>query len=133
MRFEQEITVRVRYNETDRMGVLHHAQYLVYFELGRIEILRKRGLSYRELEDQGYLMVINRLEVKYKRPAMFDDLVRLLTWVERVTTVSVEHAYELTRDGELLAQATSTLVCINRQGGVQMLHPLLLPEEFRDA
>ena len=70
-----EITIRVRYAETDRMGLLHHANYLVYFEQGRTELLRSRGFSYKDLEDQGYLLVLTRLQVRYRSPARYDDLL----------------------------------------------------------
>src|SRR5580698_687778 len=72
-----EITIRVRYAETDRMGLLHHANHLVYFEQGRTELLRSMGLSYRDLEDKGYLLVLTRLQVRYRSPARYDDLLTL--------------------------------------------------------
>ncbi|HWE39501.1 MAG TPA: thioesterase family protein, partial [Isosphaeraceae bacterium] len=68
-----EITIRVRYAETDRMGLLHHANYFVYFEMGRTELLRRRGHSYRDIEDAGHLLVIIDLSCKFKRPAYYDD------------------------------------------------------------
>ena len=68
-----EITIRVRYAETDRMGLLHHANYLVYFEQARTELLREAGISYRDLEDQGYLLVLTKFEVRYRRPARYDE------------------------------------------------------------
>src|SRR5262249_40084264 len=74
-----EITIRVRYAETDRMGLLHHANYLVYFEQGRIELLRSQGGSYKDLEDQGFLMVLTKIEVRYRRPVHYDDLLTLRT------------------------------------------------------
>src|SRR5207302_5303680 len=104
-----EIAIRVRYAETDRMGLLHHANYLVYFEQGRTELLRARGYSYKDLEDQGYLLVLTKCEVKYKSPARYDDLLTLRTTVVRTTAVRIHHRYELLRDGRLLAEATSTL------------------------
>ena len=82
-----EITIRVRYAETDRMGLLHHANYLVYFEQGRTELLRARGVTYKDLEDQGYLLVVTRVEVRFKSPARYDDLLTLRTTVTRTTTV----------------------------------------------
>ena len=71
-----EITIRARYAETDRMGLVHHANYLVWFEMGRIELLRSAGQAYRDLEDQGYLMVLTRVQVRYHKPALYDDLAR---------------------------------------------------------
>src|SRR5580704_6445232 len=97
-----EIQIRVRYAETDRMGLLHHANYLVYFEQGRIELLRARGLSYKDLEDQGYLLVLTKLEVRYRAPARYDDLLTLKTTVVKTTAVRIDHRYELSRDGVLL-------------------------------
>ena len=123
-----EIQIRVRYAETDRMGLLHHANYLVYFEQGRTELLRARGLSYRDLEDQGYLLVLTRIQVRYRSPARYDDLLTLRTAVLRTTSVKIEHRYEVFRDGVLLAEGQSTLGCVDRQGRVQML-PTLLTEE----
>jgi acyl-CoA thioester hydrolase len=121
-----EITIRVRYAETDRMGLLHHANYLVYFEQGRTELLRSLGLSYRDLEDQGYLLVLTRLEVRYRRPARYDDLLTLRTAVVRTTLVKIVHRYEVLRDGELLAEGETTLGCVDREGRVQPL-----PERLR--
>src|SRR5579859_6446968 len=103
-----ETTIRVRYAETDRMGLLHHANYLVYFEQGRTELLRSKGLAYRDLEDQGYLMVVTRMEVKYRRPAWYDDVLTLRTTVVRTTLVRIDHRYEVLRDGVLLAEGAST-------------------------
>ena len=121
-----EITVRVRYAETDRMGLLHHANYLVYFEQGRIELLRSLGQSYKQLEDQGYLMVLTKFEVRYRRPVRYDDLVTVRTSVVRTTAVRIDHRYEVLRDGLLVAEGTSTLACVDRDG-----NPQALPECLR--
>src|SRR5436190_3716338 len=109
-----DITVRVRYSETDRMGLLHHANYLVYFEQARTELLRTLGATYRDLEDQGFLLVLTRIEVKYRRPARYDDLVTIRTTVERSTRVRIDHRYEVLLDGQLLAEGASTLACVDR-------------------
>ena len=116
-----EITIRVRYAETDRMGLLHHANYLVYFEQGRTELLRERGKTYRDLEDQGYLLVLVKVEVRYRQPARYDDLLTLRTIVTRVTPVRIEHRYEVRRDGQLLAEGSSTLACVDREGRLQAM------------
>src|SRR5689334_19473364 len=99
-----EVQVRVRYAETDRMGFLHHANYFVYFELGRTELLRQRGLSYREVEDAGHFLVIVDLACKFKKPAFYDDLLTVRTTVARVTHVKIVHTYKVMRGGELLAE-----------------------------
>jgi acyl-CoA thioester hydrolase len=120
-----EITLRVRYAETDRMGLLHHANYIVYFEQGRTELLRSAGLTYKDLEDQGFLLVLTHLEVKYRWPARYDDLVTLRTTVVRTTAVRIEHRYEMTCEGRLLAEGTSTLACVDRSGRPQALPEFL--------
>jgi acyl-CoA thioester hydrolase len=124
-----EITIRVRYAETDRMGLLHHANHLVYFEQGRTELLRSMGLSYKDLEDAGYLLVLTRLQVRYKSPARYDDLLTLRTTVVRTTLVKIEHRYELMRDGLLLSEGETTLGCIDREGKVQPLPEILRGEK----
>ena len=118
-----EIAVRVRYAETDRMGLLHHAGYFVYFEMGRTELLRARGLTYRDMEDAGHLLVIVEIGCKYKRPAYYDDLLALRTTVARVTHVKIVHQYQVFRDGLLLAEGHSTLACVDRDGRPQALPP----------
>ncbi|MFO0969728.1 MAG: thioesterase family protein [Gemmataceae bacterium] len=120
-----EIDIRVRYAEVDRMGFLHHANYLVYFEQGRTELLRSQGYAYRDLEDQGYLLVLTRLQVRYRSPARYDDHLTLRTILSRTTHVKIEHRYELLRDGALLAEGETTLACIDRDGKVQALPEFL--------
>jgi acyl-CoA thioester hydrolase len=122
-----EIAIRVRYSETDRMGLLHHANYLVYFEQGRIELLRQQGFTYKDLEDQGFLMVLTKVEVRYKRPAHYDDLLTVRTTVERVTAVRIDHRYEVLCQGNLVAEGSSTLACVDRDG-----RPQALPDNLRD-
>jgi acyl-CoA thioester hydrolase len=123
-----EITIRVRYAEVDRMGFLHHSHYLVYFEQGRTELLRAQGYSYRDLEDQGFLLVLTKVQVRYKSPARYDDLLTLRTTVVRTTLVKIEHRYELFRDGLLLAEGETTLGCLGKDGQVQALPSFLQAE-----
>ena len=121
-----EIPIRVRYAETDRMGLLHHANYFVYFEMGRTELLRQRGTSYRDIEDAGHLLVIIDIGCKFRRPARFDDLLTLRTMVVRVTHVKIQHKYELFHEGQLLAEGHSTLACVDREGRPQRLPDTLV-------
>lgn len=120
-----EIAIRVRYAETDRMGLLHHANYFVYFEMGRTELLRQRGITYREMEDAGHLLVIIDVGCKFRKPARYDDLLILRTTVQRVTHVKIVHQYQLFRDGELLTEGHSTLACVDRDGRPQPLPDFL--------
>src|SRR5262249_47810700 len=115
----QEITIRVRYAETDRMGLLHHANYLVYFEQGRTELLRSHGITYKDLEDQGYLLVLTRVEVRYRSPARYDDVLTLRTTVTRTTSVRIEHKYDVLRDGVVIAEGETTLASVDRDGRIQ--------------
>jgi len=123
-----ETTIRVRYAETDRMGLLHHANYLVYFEQARTELLRSHGLSYKDLEDQGYLLVLTKIEVRYRWPARYDDVLTIKTTVMRTTTVRIDHRYEVFCEGRLLAEGTSTLACVDREG-----RPQALPDYLRNS
>lgn len=116
-----ETTIRVRYAETDRMGLLHHANYLIYFEQARVELLRNQGLTYRDIEDQGFLLVLTKVEVRYRRPAYFEDLLTIRTTVERTTSVRIDHRYEVLRGAELIAEGSTTLACVDRDGRPQAL------------
>jgi len=113
--------IRVRYAETDRMGLLHHANYLVYFEQARTELLRQQGLTYRDMEDQGFFLVITSVEVKYKSPSKYDDVLSIQTTVARTTPVRIEHTYAVTCDGRAVADGKTTLACVDRSGKLQAL------------
>ena len=121
-----ETIIRVRYAETDRMGLLHHANYIVYFEAARTEMLRAQGFSYRDIEDSGHFLVIVELTCKYKKPAYYDDLLTIKTVVEKVTHVKIVHRYEVRRDGLLLAEGQSVLACVDKEG-----RPRALPAALR--
>ncbi len=125
MESSHETTIRVRYAETDRMGLLHHANYFIYFEMGRTEMLRQRGVSYREIEDSGHYLVIIDIGCKFKRPAYYDDILTIRTTVQRVTHVKIVHQYHVWRDGVELAEGHSTLACVDREGKPQALPEIL--------
>ena len=116
-----QIEFRVRYQETDGQGVVHHANYLTWLELGRVELLRAHGHSYRELEEQGIFLVVAEAHLRYYLPARFDDLLRLVTTAVRAKGARIEHRYDLFRERELLAEATTTIACIDRSGRVSRL------------
>ena len=116
---QHEIELRVRYQETDPMGFLHHANYFTYFEIGRTELLRAAGGNYREMEADGQLVVVVKAECRFRRPARYDDLLQLRTTVTRVSAAKIEHQYELFRDGECLAIGNVTLAIVDRSGKVQ--------------
>lgn len=116
---EHSTTLRVRYDETDPMGFVHHAQYLTYLEIGRTELLRASGGCYREMEAAGQLVVVVRVDCRYRRPARYDDLLRITTRIARVTAAKIIHHYTIHRDEELLVEADVTLAVIDREGRLQ--------------
>ncbi len=118
---EHSIQIRVRYSETDAMGFLHHSNYLSYFEVGRTELFRALGGNYRRMEELGLYFVVARIEVRYRRPARYDDLLTLETAISRVTPAKLQHHYRILRGDELLTEADSVLACVNGQGEVQRI------------
>ncbi|MCC6904905.1 MAG: acyl-CoA thioesterase, partial [Anaerolineae bacterium] len=90
-----ETPIRVRFTETDMMGVAHHSNYLVYFEAGRVEWSRAVGASYADLEAQGFSLAVAETTVRYAAPAVFDQVILVRTWVEAVRSRGVQFAYEI--------------------------------------
>lgn len=127
MASEIEIQIRVRYSETDAMGFLHHGNYFTFFEMGRTELLRAQGGSYRQMEEDGWFMVVVSVECKYRKPARFDDILTLHTRVARITPAKIEHEYKIYRDGELLTEARSVLACVDGTGTVQRIPEAFFP------
>jgi acyl-CoA thioester hydrolase len=119
------IEIRVRYCECDPMGVAHHSVYPVWFEMGRTEMLRAAGGDYREIESQGVFLAVVKLEVTYRRPARYDDVLTLVTTLVSARHVKIRHSYELLRDGESIAIAATTLACLDGSG-----RPRALPEQL---
>ncbi len=126
---EFELTLRVRYQETDPMGFLHHAHYLTYFELARTELLRMHGKTYREMEEEGLLVVVVKAQCRYRKPARYDDLLRIQLRLVRASMAKIEHEYHVLRDAELLAVGQVTLACIDREGRVRPIPAWLRGEE----
>jgi acyl-CoA thioester hydrolase len=127
------ISIRVRYTEVDAMGYLHHSRFLQYFEMGRIEFLRALGLSYGQLEQEGVFFVVTKAEVRYKAPAKYDDELTLTTKIVRQTHVRFDHSYELKRGNLLLAEGSTTVACVGRDGKLMAMPKILLDgnEELR--
>lgn len=125
------LTVVPRYCETDQAGVIHHSVYPVWFEMGRTELLRSAGIAYKDLEAAGFLFVVARLNIKYRRPAFYDEKLELTTTCSKVTASKVEHTYRLSRsaDGTLLAEGTTVLACVDCQGRVRRVPGFMYPRE----
>jgi acyl-CoA thioester hydrolase len=130
---EHEVEIRVRYQETDPMGFLHHSQYFTYFEIGRTEMLRASGGCYRRMEEQGLFVVVVRAECRYHKPARYDDVLRLRTKVVRTTEVKIEHEYELLRGNERLAVGHVTLAILDREGQVRSVSQWIAEQEQASA
>lgn len=109
------IELRVRYSETDQMGVVYHAHYLAWCDAARTHYLREQGASYRELEAGGLLLAVVDARVRYRSPARFDDVVRVRCWVRDVASRKVEFGYlvEDAGDGRRLATAQTTLIALD--------------------
>jgi acyl-CoA thioester hydrolase len=123
-----EATVRVRYAETDQMGVVYHANYLVWFEVGRVEFLRQLGFSYRDMEQQdGCCIAVVDARCRYKAPARYDDEIIIRTHLKNVRESLVHFGYELLRssDGLLLAEGETTHVVIDRE-----MKKTAIPEKY---
>ncbi len=116
-------SIRVRYCETDRMGVAHHGSHVDWIEEARTEWLRDLDLSYREMEDAGHFLQVVDVHVAYRAPVTYDDVVLIETKLAETRRVSFTIAYTLTRehDGVLIAKATTSLACVDRNGKLQRL------------
>lgn len=130
---EHEIEIRVRYYETDAQGYVHHANYFQYFELARVEQLAALGHDYAQLERNGIILVVNKIACKYHRPCRFGDTLRLQIRTVRARAARIDHEYKLLRGQELLADAESTLACIDRDGRVQRLPDFLSEASLASA
>ena len=126
---QHEIQIRVRYQETDGQARLHHANYFTYFELGRTELLRAAGHSYRSVEEDGYMLVVADIGCEYFQPAAFDDLLTLRTTVVSAKGARIHHLYEVFRDGLLLAKGRSVVACIDKAGKPKRIPSWLLPDQ----
>ena len=109
-----ETKIRVRYSETDKMGYVYHSNYLIYYEVGRTELIRGYGLTYDELEKSGIMLPVVSVQCNFKKPAYYDDLLTIKTIIKEKPTFRINFEYEVTNPkGELINTGTSTLVFIN--------------------
>ena len=120
--------VRVRYAETDAAGAVYHANYLTYFEVARVEALRGLGVPVADFEKRGVLMPVIEARVRYLRPALLDDLLEVAVMLDRVGPASFAFAYEVTRDGLLLATGWTRMAVVERETG----RPIQLPAWVRE-
>jgi len=113
---QHEITVRVRYSETDGQGRLHHANFINLFELGRTEMLRAAGISYREFEEQGMMLVVKQIQCDYHLPIRFDDELQLRTTTTSSKGARLRHRYELFLNDQKAAEGETLIACVGPSG-----------------
>ncbi len=123
---KHETQIRVRYQETDNMGVVYYANYLVWFEVARTEYLRREELSYRKMEEDGMYLMVASASCQYKSPARYDDVVKVETWIPEIKNSSLKFEYKISLGERLIATGESVHVFTNKSG-----RPLRVPEEIR--
>lgn len=125
---QSQVQIRVRYSETDQMGVVYHGNYIPYFEIGRVEWLRNKGVSYKSLEESGIALPIVSMNVNYKKSARYDDWITVKTILKKYSSVKIEFECEIWNEqNELLTTAYFILVFLDLQTG----RPIAPPEHIK--
>ncbi len=120
-------SIRVRYGECDQMGFVHHSVYALYFEEARTEILRNRGLTYKEMEDDGLIMPVRGMSITFKKAAKYDDLLRIRVFIEGEIQVRANFHYEVyNQDNILLCTGITEMFFVNKN----TMRPMKLPEKY---
>jgi acyl-CoA thioester hydrolase len=121
-----ETTTRVRYAETDQMGVVYHSNYIIYFEIGRTEAMRSLGSAYAELEKRGLVLAITEIGAKYHASARYDDVLTIHTWLRELSKARLRFEYEISREGTRLVSGFTVLAFLDRGAGMK---PVRCPED----
>jgi len=125
-----EILIRVRYGETDQMGVVHHGNYALYLELARTEWLRKLGISYKKMEEEGIMLPVISLVVNFKKSACYDDVIKVKTQLIKEPTATISFEYEITNEkGEIITTANTVLAFID----MKSKRPIRAPKYILDV
>ena len=125
--YVSETKIRVRYSETDKMAYVYYGNYAQYYEIGRAELMRQLGFPYRKLEDQGVFLPIISLNIKYIKPALYDDMLTIKTYLKEKPEAKIKFDYEIYNDqGELINKGDTTLVFVD----CKTKKPCKAPEEF---
>jgi acyl-CoA thioester hydrolase len=124
-----ETTVRVRYAETDAMGVVYHTNYLIWFEVGRGEFMRQKGGDYADFEAQGFYLPVSEMDARFIAPARYGDLIIIRTWAEELRSRSLTWAYEVVMQetGQVLVTGRTRHICTDREGRVKVI-----PKEMKE-
>ncbi len=127
--FEHTTKIRVRYGETDQMGYMYYGNYAEFYEVGRVEMLRSLGLTYRGMEESGIMMPVLELKCKYLKPALYDEEISIRVIMDKMPGIRIHFRYELSNPkGELINQGKTLLVFINMKTN----RPCLPPQDFID-
>ncbi len=121
-----DVPLRVRYADTDRMGIVYYGTYPAYFEVGRGEFMREKGLPYSKLEEQGFHLVVSGIEIKYYNPATYDDLLTVRTSISEIQSRAVGFNYTVLRDGVTIAQGKTKHICVTAERKPTRLPPHLV-------
>ena len=108
--FKSETIIRVRYAETDQMGFVYYGNYAQYYEVARVEALRSIGISYKSLEDSGIMMPVVKMRINYKKPAYYDDILRIVTKIKFIPTIKMEFLYEIYNSNDVLINSGETIL-----------------------
>lgn len=119
---------RIYYHDTDCGGVVYYANYLKYFEEARTEYMRERGLDLKILSEKGILFVVKKVDIEYKSPARYADMLEISTRIGKLRNVSLEFLQDIKKEGKVLVSATTVLVCIDKN-----FHPCAIGEELADS
>jgi acyl-CoA thioester hydrolase len=129
MKQHAEVEFEVRYAETDQMGIVHHANYLVWFEVARTRFCAEAGKPYPEIEALGYYMVITQAQQDYRLAACYGDSVRVTCWLDWVASRSLQFSYRVTRGDQLLSTGYTRHLWVKRESR----RPCSMPESLRDT
>ena len=128
-----ETKIRVRYGETDQMSFVYYGVYAQYYEVGRVELLRSLGLSYKEIEAMGFALPVVNMNIKYKKPAFYDDELTIRTTIKELPSVKITFHYEtLNEKGELLNVGEVILVFINKKTGKPCFAPEVIMNKIEE-
>ncbi len=127
-----QISFRVRYGETDQMGVVYHGNYAQYLEMGRVEWLRELGFSYKKMEEEGVMLPVISLQINFKKSAVYDDLIRVVTILKKRPSVKIEFDYKIYNEAnEVLIEAHTVLAFINKTTKRPMKCPDAILEKIK--
>jgi len=128
-----ETKIRVRYGETDQMSFVYYGVYAQYYEVGRVELLRSLGLSYKEIEAMGFALPVVNMNIKYKKPAFYDDELTIRTTIKELPTAKITFHYEtLNEKGELLNVGEVILVFVNKKTGKPCFAPEVIMNKLKE-